>query len=214
MNKYNNNHEFYQSAFDEIHASDELLMKVQNMTENKTKKKIYAIRKAALVAAAIMMMLVVSNAVVYAATGATWVEKLITVNVDGEEKEASLVNKYDEHGRLDSQEIVVDHGNGRIDKLVIDGEEAEEDPSGFEIITNNDSVMPEPSVVKENDKIYLDWDIASIHEDITEDFSDGKAEFTAKGDDNVEMKFTVTGTVDKYKIVVSSEGETYEFELN
>ena len=205
MNKYNNNHEFYQSAFDEIHASDELLMKVQNMTENKTKKKIYAIRKAALVAAAIMMMLVVSNAVVYAATGATWVEKLITVNVDGEEKEASLVNKYDENGKLDSQEIVVDHGNGRIDKLVIDGEEAEEDPSGFEIITNNDSVMPEPSVVKENDK---------IHEDITEDFSDGKAEFTAKGDDNVEMKFTVTGTVDKYKIVVSSEGETYEFELN
>ncbi len=212
MNKYNNNHEFYQSAFDEIHASDELLMKVQNMTENKTKKKIYAIRKAALVAAAIMMMLVVSNAVVYAATGATWVEKLITVNVDGEEKEASLVNKYDENGKLDSQEIVVDHGNGRIDKLVIDGEEAEEDPSGFEIITNNDSVMPEPSVVKENDKIYLDWDIASIHEDITEDFSDGKAEFTAKGDDNVEMKFTVTGTVDKYKIVVSSEGETYEVE--
>lgn len=214
MNKYNNNHEFYQSAFDEIHASDELMMKVQNMTENKTNKKIYAIRKVALVAAAIIMMLVVSNAVVYAATGATWVEKLITVNVDGEEKEASLVNKYDENGKLDSQEIVVDHGNGRIDKLVIDGEEAEEDPSGFEIITNNDSVMPEPSVVKENDKIYLDWDIASIHEDITEDFSDGKAEFTAKGDDNVEMKFTVTGTVDKYKIVVSSEGETYEFELN
>ena len=100
-----------------------------------------------------VMMLVVSNAVVYAATGATWVEKLITVNVDGEEKEASLVNKYDENGKLDSQEIVVDHGNGRIDKLVIDGEEAEEDPSGFEIITNNDSVMPEPSVVKENDKV-------------------------------------------------------------
>ena len=44
------------------------------------------------------------------------------------------------------------------------------------------------------------------------DFSDGKAEFTAKGDDNVEMKFTVTGTVDKYKIVVSSEGDTYEVE--
>lgn len=214
MNKYNNNHEFYQSAFDEIHASDELLMKVQNMTENKTKKKIYAIRKAALVAAAIMMMLVVSNAVVYAATGATWVEKLITVNVDGEEKEASLVNKYDENGKLDSQEIVVDHGNGRIDKLVIDGEEAEEDPSGFEIITNNDSVMPEPSVVKENDKVFLDWSCVGVREDITEDFSDGKAEFTAKGDDNVEMKFTVTGTVDKYKIVVSSEGETYEFELN
>lgn len=212
MNKYNNNHEFYQSAFDEIHASDELLMKVQNMTENKTKKKIYAIRKAALVAAAIIMMLVISNAVVYATTGATWVEKLITVNVDGEEKEASLVNKYDENGKLDSQEIVVDHGNGRKDKFVIDGQEAEEDPGDFGIITDKSNTMPEPSVVKENDKVFLDWSCVGVREDITEDFSDGKAEFTAKGDDNVEMKFTVTGTVDKYKIVVSSEGETYEVE--
>ena len=72
--------------------------------------------------------------------------------------------------------------------------------------------MPEPSVVKENDKVFLDWSCVGVREDITEDFSDGKAEFTAKGDDNVEMKFTVTGTVDKYKIVVSSEGETYEVE--
>lgn len=212
MNKYNNNHKFYQSAFDEIHASDELLMKVQNMTENKTKKKIYAIRKAALVAAAIIMMLVISNAVVYATTGATWVEKLITVNVDGEEKEASLVNKYDENGKLDSQEIVVDHGNGRKDKFVIDGQEAEEDPGDFGIITDKSNTMPEPSVVKENDKVFLDWSCVGVREDITEDFSDGKAEFTAKGDDNVEMKFTVTGTVDKYKIVVSSEGDTYEVE--
>ncbi len=131
-----------------------------------------------------------------------------TVNVDGEEKEASLVNKYDENGKLDSQEIVVDHGNGRKDVLEFDGQ-YEIDPSdGIEIETAGS----DPLIVKENDKIYLDWDIASIHEDITEDFSDGKAEFTAKGDDNVEMKFTVTGTVDKYKIVVSSEGETYEVE--
>ena len=45
MNQYKSNHEFYQSVFDEVHASDELIMKVQNMTDNKTKKKVYAIRK-------------------------------------------------------------------------------------------------------------------------------------------------------------------------
>ena len=39
MNQYKSNHEFYQSVFDEVHASDELIMKVQNMTDNKTKKK-------------------------------------------------------------------------------------------------------------------------------------------------------------------------------
>lgn len=212
MNQYKSNHEFYQSVFNEIHASDELMMKVQNMTENKTNKKIYAIRKVALVAAAIMMMLVISNAVVYATTGATWVEKLITVNVDGEEKEASVINKYDENGKLDSQEIVVDHGNGRKDVFEIDGQDAEEDPGDFGIITDKSIAMPEPSVVKENDKVFLDWSCVGVREDITEDFSDGKAEFTAKDDDNVEMKFTITGTVDKYKIVVSSEGDTYEVE--
>ena len=47
MNQYKSNHEFYQSVFDEVHASDKLIMKVQNMTNNKTKKKIYAIRKVA-----------------------------------------------------------------------------------------------------------------------------------------------------------------------
>lgn len=39
MNQYKSNHEFYQSVFDEVHASDKLIMKVQNMTNNKTKRR-------------------------------------------------------------------------------------------------------------------------------------------------------------------------------
>lgn len=40
MNKYKDTYELFQSIFDEVHASDELLRKVKNMTEIKTKKKI------------------------------------------------------------------------------------------------------------------------------------------------------------------------------
>ena len=76
MNKYKDNYDFYKSTFDEIHASDELLRKVKNMTEAKPKKKIYAVRKVLYVAAAVVIMLVASNAIVYAATGETWVEKI------------------------------------------------------------------------------------------------------------------------------------------
>ena len=34
MNQYKSNHEFYQSVFNEVQASDKLIMKVQNMTNN------------------------------------------------------------------------------------------------------------------------------------------------------------------------------------
>ena len=39
MNKFKNNKEFYKSTFDDIHASDELLRKVQAMNKEKTNKK-------------------------------------------------------------------------------------------------------------------------------------------------------------------------------
>ena len=208
MNQYKSNHEFYQSAFDEVHASDELIMKVQNMTENKTKKKIYAIRKIALVAAAVMLMLVASNAIAYAATGATWIEHLITATIDGQDRDAKLIDKYDEKGNIKSQELLIDYGNGMKEGLEWDGEYAI-DPS--EKIEIGFVASREPSIVKENDKVFLDWEWADIREDITEDISDGHAEVTVTDDNNEELKITVTETDDKYKIVVSSRGETSEF---
>ena len=44
MNKFKNNKEFYKSTFDDIHASDELLRKVQAMNKEKTNKKTHAVR--------------------------------------------------------------------------------------------------------------------------------------------------------------------------
>lgn len=39
MNKFKNNKEFYKSTFDDIHASDELLRKVQAMNKEKLIKR-------------------------------------------------------------------------------------------------------------------------------------------------------------------------------
>lgn len=208
MNQYKSNHEFYQSVFDEVHASDELIRKVQNMTNSKTKKKIYAIRKIAFVAAAVILMLVASNVVAYAATGATWIEHLITATIDGQDRDAKLIDKYDENGNLDSQELLIDYGNGMKGGIEWDGEYAIDPSDGIEI----EFAEPiEPSIVKENGKVYLDWKPEDIYEDITEDIADGHAEVTVNGDNNEELKITVTETDDKYKIVLSSHGESLEF---
>lgn len=207
MNQYKSNHEFYQSVFDEVHASDELIKKVQNMSNNKTKKKVYVIRKVIYVAATIMIMLIASNAVVYATTGAMWIEHLITATVNGNNYDAKLINKYDKSGNLDSQELIIDYGNGLKGGIEYDGQYAIDGNSNIEIQTAENK----PVVVQESNRVFLSWKSADIHEDITEDFADGKAEVTVAGDNNVEMKFNITGTADKYKIILSSEGESFEY---
>ena len=202
-----NTHELYQSVLDEVHAPDELIMKVKNMTENKTKKKIYVIRKVIYVAAAIMIFLIASNAVVYAATGATWIEHLVTATVNGGEYNARLIDKYDENGEFGSQELIIDYGNGIKEGIEGDGQYAIDPNSDIEIWV----AEKEPRVVQESNRVYLSWISADIHEDITEDFSDGHAEFTVDVDNHNKIKFTITGTVDEYKIVLSDEEHSEEF---
>lgn len=202
-----NTHELYQSVLDEVHASDELIMKLQNMTENKTKKKIYVIRKVIYVAAAIMILLIASNAVVYAATGATWIEHLVTATVNGGEYNARLIDKYDENGEFGSQELIIDYGNGIKEGIEGDGQYAIDPNSDIEIWV----AEKEPRVVQESNRVYLSWISADIREDITEDFSDGHAEFTVDVDNHNKIKFTITGTVDEYKIVLSDEEHSEEF---
>lgn len=207
MSQYKNNHEFYQSVFDEVHASDKLIMKVQNMTTNKTKKKVHVIRKVIYVAAAVMTMLIASNIAAYAATGSTWIEHLVTANINGEERSAKLIDKYDENGKIDSQEIIWDYENGIKEGIEYDGQYAIDPDEDIDIHV----VENKPRVVKESDRVFLSWISADIHEDITEDFSDGQAEVTVDGDNNSKLKITVTGTVDKYKIVLSCGEYTEEF---
>lgn len=94
MNKFGDetkNREFYQQTFHEIHASPELLRKVDNMRNT---KGIHKIKKAARIgyalAAALAICFIFSNVITYAATGSSWMGKLIIHSLDGREEEMEI----------------------------------------------------------------------------------------------------------------------------
>lgn len=93
------NQKFYRSTFDKVHASDELVGKVKNMTKVEAKKKMYVMKKVLCIAAAVAVLFVVSNFAVYAATGESWVEMLVVhVSVNGEEMDVNLKKITEEKG--------------------------------------------------------------------------------------------------------------------
>lgn len=93
------NHKFYRSTFDKVHASDELVGKVKNMTKVEAKKKMYVMKKVLCIAAVVAVLFVVSNLAVYAATGESWVEMLVVcVSVNGEEMDVNVKKITDENG--------------------------------------------------------------------------------------------------------------------
>lgn len=75
----------YCDAMNMIHASETLLRKVKTMNQERKEKK-FKLRKFAYVAAAALAVFVSSNAIVYAASGGTWVEKVL-VKINGVETE-------------------------------------------------------------------------------------------------------------------------------
>lgn len=201
MNKYKDNHEFYQSTFDEVHAPDELLRKVQNMSNTETKKKVYAIRKVIYIAAAIIIVFAASNAVVYAATGETWVEHTVHAVVNGDDYNAKTVNKYDDNGQVSSQKVEINYGNGMKEGIEYDGDYAIDENSDFEIQSSKNK----PILKEENDKTYFVWSEIDIKIDITDDFKDGEAKFLVLEEGGNKLFATVKGTIDEYVIDYSEE---------
>lgn len=78
------NREYYKNTFDEVHASDHLLRKVEAMGKEYNEKKVRRILyKGCITAAVLAIALVSSNIITYAATGRPWI---ITVTTsDGRE---------------------------------------------------------------------------------------------------------------------------------
>lgn len=78
------NREYYKNTFDEVHASDHLLRKVEAMGKEYNKKKSTRIlRRSCVAAATLALALISSNIICYAATGSSW---FITVTTwDGKE---------------------------------------------------------------------------------------------------------------------------------
>lgn len=199
MNTYKDNYEFYTSTFDEVHASDELLRKVKNMTETKPKKKIYAIRKVLYVAAAVVVMLIASNAIAYAATGETWVEMVaVYVILNGEPQEVEAVKTTDENGNV-SYEMNLEEKNG-IKQSFIFGDDAEFSDEESIII---ETPGTEPTLTEEDGKIYLEISAMEFKEDITDDFADGKASVTINDADGNKFIVNIEGTLESYEVSYS-----------
>lgn len=183
----------YCEAFDTVHAPESLVRKVKNMNRQ-SKIKTFKARKFAYVAAAFVAIVVSSNAVTYAATGSTWVEKL-TVKINGVDREVDAQHtSYVEDGvEYDEYIIEVDENeaNAMSMELTDEAEKSDsaeetgrsEDATGVsenvevveDSLNGNFENMPHhPSVVMEEDVIYLIWGEQKI--DVTTDMQDGIAE--------------------------------------
>ncbi|MBQ3692767.1 MAG: hypothetical protein II931_05555 [Clostridia bacterium] len=171
--------EMYAGVFDEIHASDELLRKVSNMTETTKKKSIRTAVKVAYAAAAAAVVLVAGNVIAYASTG----EMLLKVLINGEEQTVSATQEQD-----GSYSFTCSDEDGYSYNVLVDGEigDLDGDPS-FEVY----SFAPE--LVKEDGKTYI-----AIDEDFRADITAG-----LKEDGTAEGEFEYNGI--KYCYIVDSD---------
>ncbi len=99
-----NNKQFYKDTFDQIHVPNELLGKVKEID---MKKNRVDFKKVAIAFAAALFVLVGSNAVSYAATGDTWVEKVIVL-INGEEVEIDAQFEHFEDENCEGTSMTID----------------------------------------------------------------------------------------------------------
>lgn len=193
MNKFNDemqNKNFYQQTFNEIHASPELLGKVNDMKNTNKIKKVS--RTGYSLAATLALCFIFSNIVTYAATGSAWITKAI-VRINGEEKPVDLVHTQDENGN-DMYTATFDAEDSE-DDLTIEME------NGLEPVSEIQLPEIKTSLAKEGGKIYFLANDLKI--DITEDFTDGTCSgtFTLDG---MEYSYHITGNADEYNIFLST----------
>lgn len=196
------NYEFYRNTFDKVHASDELVRKVKNMTTTKTKTKIYTFKKVLCIAATLAVLFVVSNIVTFAATGETWVEMVtMKITYNGEEKDIEVSKTTDENGNENyAWDFELENKDGNTYEYSIDL------GSDIDAIDKIEFIEDQPKLVEKDGKIYLTEPLFNLNKDITEDFADGEATVIVdlKGTDFTIDFVTVTvkGTVDDYTVDV------------
>ena len=202
MTNEEKNREIYVSAFDRVHTSDELKRKVLKLTETREKKKHPVLKKVVCIVAAVVLLCVLSNVIVFAATGETWVEKiLVHVIIDGESKDLEMSKTVDENGGI-SYEAEFDDDDKKSYYISLEGdaEIKDGDTFVFDYATADDA-----KVVEENGRTYLcltmeDFGVKDFTEDITDDFADGSATVTIHSENGATINITVEGTVDGYSI--------------
>lgn len=186
------NKERYQKAFSVLKASREIRM------EDLEVKKRANVSKGIAVAAAAALCLVGTNGICYAATGDTWVEKVI-VYFEGKEVEKDVTVKDLGNGNY-SYSLEVDE-NGEAVKVETVTDENGKESTMYYVYDNESTQTSEvtPVLVEEDGKVYLQF--GDVKEDITVDYADE----TASGEiviDGIEYDYEVTGTIDVYSITL------------
>ncbi len=186
------NKEKYQQAFSTLKASRKIEMEDIVMNKN------VVFTKGIAVAAAVALCFVGSNSICYAATGATWVEKMI-VYFNGEPVEQD-VEVTDLGGGDYSYTMEVPDGSSGSAVIVTDS--AGEDIT-FSIVTEEVEVTAMKADIVVEDGIQW-FCFEGERVDITEDFADGEASGTISVAGK-EYAYQLTGTVDEYSVMIEAE---------
>ena len=177
------NKEKYQKAFSVLKPSGNIRMEDLNM-------KRFHLSKVVAAAAAAVICFVASNSICYAATGNTWVEKMV-VFFDGEAVETDVEVTDLGEGNYSYTLEVPDEGTAEI---VVTTDESERNVTSFAIMQEES-----PYLSKEEGEVWLYYQEGKVN--ITEDFADGMAGGTMSVDGN-EYHYHVSGTVEEYNIAV------------
>lgn len=177
------NKEKYQKAFSVLKPSGNIRMEDLNM-------KRFHLSKVVAAAAAAVICFVASNSICYAATGNTWVEKMV-VFFDGEAVETDVEVTDLGEGNYSYTLEVPDEGTAEI---VVTTDESERNVTSFAIMKEES-----PYLSEEEGEVWLYYQEGKVN--ITEDFADGMAEGTMSMNGN-EYHYHVSGTVEEYNIAV------------
>ena len=187
------NKEKYQQAFSVLKASRPIEVEDLKMNKNMVLKRIVA------TAAVVALCFGASNGICYAATGATWVEKMVVIfNGQKIEKPVQVTSL----GNGDFSYTMPVSGETGSMQMTIVTDEGGLDATPVIVSSDEGVVVPDdtPMISVEDDgKIYIKYGEAKV--DITEDFEDGEASGTLKFND-LEYKFLVEGNVEVNSITL------------
>lgn len=196
MKNNKSTHELYQCVFDEVHAPKELLRKVESMSKVKTHSKSILVKKMVFIVASAAVMLIASNAIVYAATGSSWIEHIIVhMTYDGNSQDVDVTKTVDNNGNVTYDMQTDDNDDQHFafsiddDKQIVDGDSIEVQDADYSAV-----------LTEEGGRIYYISNDLEIKKDITEDFFDGTATFTAPDNMGNKIIVKITGNLEEYSI--------------
>lgn len=146
------NRKYYQNTFHEVHASKQLLRKVEAMGKEYNEKKNRKILHKGCIAAVALAALLSSNIISYAATGTPWIITITTS--DGRELPTEPGTYELEDGTIYTVKNVVEEETKTIPAEKVETEKAETDNTETESVdteasSQNSIVLPEEPQTEE-----------------------------------------------------------------